>query len=238
MELTGIDKVPAPVRGSVQDYANRVREYGGANALSLTLFGPAAGSAFNPARDMVASVVVLESIDLTCLRRLAADGARFGKHRIAAPLVMTPALIKASRDSFPLELIEVQQQHLVIFGSDLFQDLVFDEQHVRLECEREFKTIAIGMTRGLVADASDAALAAIALQALEELVRTLRGLLWLHGERAAAPAADMVSSVEALVSRPLLGVRECLLRPAAYGWAEFQLLYRDIEALGHFADVW
>jgi hypothetical protein len=173
------------------------------------------------------------------LRELAGRGTVLGKSHIAAPLVMTPEYIAASLDTFPLELLEIHQNHLVLFGEDHFSDLSFDDGHVRLQCERELKTVLIALRQGLLAAAGrEKFVGALVVDAAEGLMRTLRGMLWLRGQKDPKPAADVLTQVEKIVGRKLAGVRLALDRAGHHGWSEFESLYADVEALGEAADAW
>ena len=101
---------------------------------------------------MIHSVLMLDAMGLDILRQLSAKGAVSVAARFTAPMVMTPSFLKASRDSFPLELIEMQQQRLVLLGDDFFAGVTFDPSHVRLQCERELKSLSVGMRQAVVAD--------------------------------------------------------------------------------------
>ena len=72
----------------------------------------------------------------------------------------------------------------------------------------------------------------------EGLMRTLRGLLWLKGQKEAKPAGEVLSEVEKIADRKLTGVRTALDRSASHGWNEFEGLYRDVEALGEIVNGW
>ncbi|MFQ5968291.1 MAG: hypothetical protein ACE5MI_11880, partial [Acidimicrobiia bacterium] len=209
-----------------------MRTLAGDNALAVTLFGAIAAGSFDRARHTVRNVLVLRSVDLEMLRRLAKDGTKLGKARIAAPLVMTPTYIKASLDTFPLELIEIHQCHITLFGHDHFETLSFHDAHVRLQCERELKTILIEMRQGLLAAAGREKLfAAMEADVAERLVRTLRGLLWLKGQKDAKPSAHVISEVETIIERTLPGVRDALEVSGPHGWDQFQTLYKDVETV-------
>ena len=238
-EMNGIDAVEPAMREPVRRYLQRIKEHSGDKALSLTLFGAIAVGSFDPLRQAVSNVLVLAEVDLQTLRNLAAEGHKFGKSAIAAPLVMTPAFIKASLDSFPLELIEIQQRRIVLFGDDFFESLHFENDHVRLQCERELKTIAIGIRQGLVASSGkEKSLGPVAEQAGASLARILRGLLWLEGVKEPKTSADIMAETERLLGRSLAGIRRTANLPMAYSWHDLQELYQDVEALGRFADAW
>ncbi|MHC4063474.1 MAG: hypothetical protein ACYSUI_03085 [Planctomycetota bacterium] len=238
-ELAGLDRITESLRLPIRQYAGLVRDIAGPNAGALTLFGPVVAGVFDPKRHAVKSVLVLKAVDLPILRRLAEHGAKLGKARISAPLIMTPEYIKASLDTFPLELLEIQQQHLNLFGEDHFGDLTFDEAHIRLQCERELKVVLIGLRQGLLAaTGKEKFLGGLEMNLGEALMRTLRGLLLLKGQRQAKPAVAVIAEVEKITERKLLGVRQALDASATHGWSEFESLYRDVEALGELADAW
>ncbi len=238
-ELTALDRLAEPYREPVRAYAGLTREIARDNARALTLFGAIAAGTFDPGRHVIRSVLVLGSVDLSILRRIAEHGSKLGKHRIAAPLIMTPEYIRASLDTFPLELIEIGQMHLTLFGQDHFADLSFDDAHVRLQCERELKVILIGLRQGLLAAAGrEKVIAELETSVAENLMRTLRGLLWLKGQRQAKPAGDVLGEIEQLTEHRLPGVRTAIDATAAHGWPEFDSLYADIQALGEVADGW
>jgi hypothetical protein len=238
VECRRCEHLPEASRAAVADYAALLGGLMQGRIQSLILFGAAATDRFDPQRHTVRNVLVLEAIDLQALRRLAEHGTKLGKDRISAPLVMTPQYIRASLDSFPLEMIEIYQEHFVLFGRDHFADLAFEDQHIRLQCERDIKSMLIRLRQDLLAAAGrENVLEAIELDMAEGVVRTMRGLLWLTGQTEGMPAASAVTAVEGLIGRKLDGVRTALDVSAEHGWLAFERLYQDIEALGAYADA-
>ncbi len=234
-----METVIEPMRVPLDELAALLRQLAGDNANSLAVFGALAAGSFDPERHTVCSVLVLDKIDLNFLRTLAENGERLGKSRFAAPLIMTPAYIAASLDTFPLELIEIHQCHLTVFGPDHFDDLSFEDRHVRLQAERELKSILISLRQGLLAAAGrHSFLEAVEMEIGEKLVRTMRGMLWLKDSKEAKQAAAVIAEVEGLTDRRLDGVRAALDPGAAHGWAEFEKLYHDVASLGNTVDAW
>lgn len=238
-EPAGLERLPAEMREPIRRYADLVREIAGDHARSLTLYGAIAAGTFEPDIHTAQNVLVLDAVDLRGLRTLAEHGSTLGKSNIAAPLIMTPEYIRDSLDTFPLELLEISQQHLVVFGDDLFANLSFDESHMRLQCERELKSILIGMRQALLAAAGrEEFVDAIEANVAATLMRTLRGMLWLKGTRDAQPAAAVVEQAEKLVNRQLAGVRLAIKTRTTHDWDHFESLYHDVEKLGETVDAW
>jgi len=228
-----------PIRQHIRGYATLIQELFGTNVQALTVFGAAAAGTFDPQRHSVQNVLVVERVDLGMLRRLSERGLKLGKAHIAAPLIMTPDYIQQSLDTFPLELIEIQQKHVTLLGDDLFSELAFEESDVRLQCERELKVMCIALRQGLLAAAGrDKALAQVEVSIADELVRTLRGLLWLKGRREAQPASQVILEMENLAGRKLPGARAVVDPTSEHGWEQFESVYADVEALGRMVDAW
>ena len=232
------ERITEPMREPVRSYSDLVRKLAGDAAKSLTLFGPIAAGPFDRDRHSVRSVLIVDRVDLAMLRRLAEHGASLGKACITAPLIMTPEYIKASLDTFPLELVEIAQRHLTLFGAEHFDDLHFDDSHVRLQCERELKRILMGLRQGLLAAAGrEKLVGALERDVAEGLIRTLRGMMWLEGEKEFKPIPAVVEHAEKLAKRTLPGLRQALDPSARVGFGEFDTFYRDVEALGEIADA-
>lgn len=237
--LVGLERIVETLRTPVRNYVEFLHEVAGENAKGLTLFGSIAAGSFDLKRHAVRNVLVFDKIDLSVIRRLADHGVKLGKAHIAAPLVMTPEYIKSSLDTFPLEFIEIKQQHITLFGEDYFEALEFDSAHIRLQCERDLKGILIGLRQGvLAATGREKFLGALEIDAGEGLMRTLRGMLWLKDQREAKPADDVLVEIEKLAKCKLPGLRAALNPAAQHDWATFEALYRDVEGLGKIVDAW
>ncbi|MFQ5589544.1 MAG: hypothetical protein ACE5HE_00135 [Phycisphaerae bacterium] len=239
VELADLSQVVEPMRAPLKEYAGLAADLAGASGKALTLFGAITTDGFDRARHTARSVLVVTRVDLGMLRRLAEHGVKLGKARIAAPLVMTPEYIANSLDTFPLEFIEIKQQHITVFGEDCFDSISLEDAHVRLQCERELKVIQMGLRQGLLAAAGRyKLLGTLEQDAGERLLRTLRGMLWLKGKRDARPAQEVIREIEEVAGRKLAGIRSALAPGAEQGWSGFERLYGDVEALEKIADAW
>ncbi len=237
--MENIDQLVSALQDPMKKFVERIQGLGGTNCLAVTAFGAIATSGFDPKKHTAKSVVILEQIDLPMLRELAKDGAKLGKAKIAAPLIMTPVYVQGSLDAFPLEFLEIQQCHFCLVGPDHFSDLSFDASHIRLQCERELKTILIAMRQGLLAAAGrEKMFGAMESDIAERLMRTLRGLLWLHGKKEFLTAVQVVGQIEQDTDRSLPGIRSALEGSRQHDWDDFTKLYYEIDDLKTLADKW
>jgi hypothetical protein len=234
-----LEHLAETIREPLRRFAARIRELGKENAIGWALFGAVVAEKFDKSRHAVHSVLMLQSVDLDLLKELSAEGAGYGRAGLAAPLVMTPPFLEASRGTFPLELIEIHQHHLIVFGNDYFSDLKFEDRNVRLQCERELEVLEMGLRQGLLAaKGQKERLALLQQDWIHNLVRAMRGLLWLKGQKAGLPAERVLAEVARIAELPLKGIHHVLIAGDPPGWEAFKHLYADVEALGNAVDGW
>jgi hypothetical protein len=242
IDSQSVGRVPTLVRQAIQEYWELVHTIFDKHALSLTLFGMVAESEliveFNASRAHVQNTIVVDSVDLSALRILSEQGMKLSRQRIASPIMMTPSYIKDSCDTFALEMIDITQNRIVLFGEDYFTDLEFHAEHVRLQIERELKVILTGMRQSLLGSLNeDELFATITEDAARALVRVLRGFLWINGERERQSLSVQIAHVEEKTGRKLPGLRHALDPQQPHGWNTFQELYDDVQSLGELADA-
>ena len=122
---------------------------------SIHIVGSALTQDFDPKISDINSVVVLHKMDLKFLEFLAPLGKKYGKKRIAAPLIMPPEYIENSLDVFPLEFFNIKMLHHTVWGEDIFQFLEIHQSDLRRQCEQELKVKLIGLRQGYISAAGD-----------------------------------------------------------------------------------
>ena len=232
-----VPTLPANTRGSFQELTQLLTSLAGAHLLGLNAFGgwliDDALFRGTPAR----SVAVLERFDLRLLDRLAREGVRLGKRGLAAPLLMTPEYIAASRDVFPLELMEIQHLNVLVHGRDCFGSLEFRRGDVRLQCERELKSELLHLRQTLLAAGGEhRRLGEHVRHEAERATRVLRGVLYLAAKDAPRPSAEMVGRCADATGLKLDTLRQVVLDPGRVDFDGFERFYADLTALADYVD--
>ena len=231
-----VSSLTESVQPAVRKLAELLLDFAGENLLSFTVFGAAVAEDFDPQRMPVRSLVVLEKMDLALLNQLRSHGPRLGRQRLQAPLFMTEGYIDQSRDSFPIELLEIQQLHAVVLGRDFFESLEFSRTDVRLQCERELKTNLITLRQGLLSAHKDALIAPLLAAAMDHILRVLRAVLWLKDIECPSNVAGILSAAQGLIDWKLAGLANCLAQTNPATFKQFEPVYRDIESLSKYVN--
>lgn len=183
------------------------------------------------------SALIVDQVDLEKLDGLSGHGRRFGPRGLAAPLIMTPAYIHASRDVFPLEFLEIQQLHKAVIGESPFGALSFAPADMRLQAERELKSALIQMRQGLMAAAGsrtrlDEVCGGIARRAL----RVVRGVLYLAGKPPPRLGLDLLSTFAEHSGLQLATLGRAAVGASGLGFDGFRKCYEELAALTTYVD--
>jgi hypothetical protein len=212
---------------------------------SIHIVGSALTRDFDPKNSDINSVIVLAKMDLEFLEFLAPLGKKYGRKRIAAPLIMTPAYIDNSLDVFPIEFFNIQHLHFTVFGEDVFQALDIKKPDLRRQCEQELKVKLIGLRQGYISAAGDQKLLARSFaESFSGYMPLFKAIIVLLGQEPPPNNADILAMLETLsgirtdVFKLVLNQKKKNTKPSI---EQLNMVFKDyyttIEALGDFVNA-
>ncbi|MBI4682674.1 MAG: hypothetical protein HY757_06190 [Nitrospirae bacterium] len=149
----------------------------------------------------VNSIFVIKEMDLKFLKIIAPLGKKYGKSRVAAPLIMTPDYINSSRDVFPMEFLNFKLVHSTVFGEDIFKDVEINRMDLRHQCEREIKTKLIWLRQGYLSSMGDRKMLAERFaKSITGYIPLFRALIVLFGKEAPVKQEDVITALSAAVN--------------------------------------
>lgn len=198
--------IAEPTLADVRWFADTVQAVMGENLNNLTVYGPVVTSIFDPKKHQVHTLIVVERRDIDQLLRLSESSGEAAKRHISPPLMMTVDGLDRSRDTFPLEWLDIYQFHQTVFGKPMLSMLNLDDEFVRLQCERELRSLDIRLQRGVLAGGGNhRSMDHLNKEASDSLIRVLRGIAWLAGERKPLLPDAVCRHCESVVEHPLDG---------------------------------
>lgn len=202
--------------------------------LAAYLTGSVLIQGFDAARSEINILVVADLLTpetLDALVRALPTGKRAPRF---APLFMTRRQIEKSLDSFPIEWVEIQEQHLLIEGQDLLGNLQVPRTYLRLQCEHELRAKLILLRQSyLLSAARPDQLEAVLRTTSSGFATLFRTLLRLQGESPPADTAQVierVADIHGLQAEGLLGVYLVRANPRRYRGHELLPIYRKFLA--------
>lgn len=182
----------------LQEFASEARELYGEELIAVFLYGSAVSGGHVPGRSDLNVGIVLRHLSPSFLRKATPRIRRWHRRGIATPLFLDPDFLRSSQDVFPIEFLDMQEHHRVLFGPDLLADLSIDRANLRLQCEQEVKGKLLRLRQTYVeSSASPAALEQVLMAAVSSGVVLARTLLRLGGEDARGEAEAVFARAEA-----------------------------------------
>lgn len=163
---------------------------------SIHVTGTALTEDYDPKISDVNSIFVLKGMDLRFLKLITPLGKKYGKNRVAAPLIMTPEYIKNSLDVFPIEFLNFKLIHATVFGEDVFENLDISRTNLRYQCERELKVKLIWLRQGYISSLGNRKiLTENFVKSITGFIPLFRGIIVLLGKEPPVRQQDVISSL-------------------------------------------
>jgi hypothetical protein len=214
------------------------------NVHSIHVVGSAVVPDYNETSSDINSVVVLHEMSLKFITFLAPLGKKYGKKRIAAPLIMTPEYIRKSLDVFPIEFLNYRLVHKTVYGQDILSDLQIHKPHLRLQCEREIKIKLIGLRQGYLASLGKKEdLTTALVRSIAGTMAFFRAIIFLLGKEPPIARTEVIKALGAAtgletdVFEKLLLLRARTLKPSEQELRSlFERYYQSLESMERTTD--
>ncbi|MEK7273649.1 MAG: hypothetical protein AAB110_00185 [Candidatus Desantisbacteria bacterium] len=182
--IINLDRVTERVKGLIVPYVSRLIEIYAANLKSIMIYGSAAqGEDFVIGHSNINLLVILNEITLLDLKKGAKLVSIGKRQKKIIPLFLTLQHIDTSSDVFPVEFMEMKENHVVVYGDEIFDSIVIHSENVRLQCESTLKGQIIKLRQGyLELMAKPELLKRLMIDSLTGLMPTIRNILRLKGK--------------------------------------------------------
>lgn len=137
--IVNSDKLSDHVRRVVLPYAQQMIKIYGQNLMSIIVYGSAITEDFVPKRSNINLLIILQQITLQDLKRGSKLVISGQIKKGIIPLFLTQLHIQTSSDVFPIEFLEMKENHLLLFGEDILKEIDISPVNIRLQCEEALK---------------------------------------------------------------------------------------------------
>lgn len=179
----------------VQDYRNALDQ----TLVSVFMYGSAVTHEYRPGISDINMGIVMSDTGIDVLQRVVGLHKKWSKRAVSAPFFMTEEYIRTSLDTYPVEFLDMRSNYRVLFGKDALADLDIKRSHLRLQCERELKSIALHVRKGYVIAAGNTRqLRELSVISFKKLLPVLKALLLLHDKAIPKIKSEIIGSVEVI----------------------------------------
>lgn len=137
--LKNLDKLDSQAAKLIEPFLNELLKIHEDNIVSIFVCGSAAGADYVRKITNITLLVVLQKLEFPDLQKSLKTVSKGINKKIAAPLFLTREHIETSTDVFPIEFLEMKENHLLLYGEDLLNSLEINPANIRLFCEEQIK---------------------------------------------------------------------------------------------------
>jgi len=183
VELVNLERLPAEVGRVVKPYCREMLKLHGDNIESIFVFGSATGKDFIPRKSNINLLLIFKKLALSDLKKSLKLVARGRKKKIIAPLFFTCKHVETSTDTFPLEFLEMKENHILLYGKDILEDLEISGDNIRLQCEQQLKGKLIRLRQAyLEIGLRKKGVESLLIESFTSLMPVFRNMLRLKGK--------------------------------------------------------
>ena len=212
MTERAIEGLPGETQKLLQTYTRDVKEVLGEQLEGLLLYGSAVRGEFLLGRSNLNILLLVGAYDSALLKQYSALHRKWSKEKILVPLFLTEEELRASAAVFPLELLEIQEQHQVLGGRDPFIGFQVPTNRLR-------EAVVQGLTGNLLrlrqryvegGGADDATTILLPLS-LTSTIPLLRGVQRLLGRPVLAQSDAVITDIATQLKLDLQGLSDAWL---------------------------
>ena len=168
----------------------RLEQAYGSDLRSVVLYGSAAGGDFHQKYSDLNVLCVLRDLGLESLQKAEQTAHWWRGLGNPAPLLWSEKELATASDAFPIEFLDIREQHRVLHGEELVAAITIDPAFHRVQVEHELRTKLLALRQRYLGIYRDQKMVIkLMVDALPSFVTLFRHALILAGQTALAGAA-------------------------------------------------
>ncbi|MGA2775786.1 MAG: hypothetical protein ABSE81_07000 [Candidatus Omnitrophota bacterium] len=161
--------------------------------VSIILYGSAVSGEFVDKHSNLNLLVVLKSTDLENLKK---SSKLIRKFNMINTLFLTENYIANSIDIFPIEFLDIQENHFVIYGKNILKDIHIDMCNLRFQCEHELKAKLLKLRQAyLMLHDNATTLRNLLFLSFTSILHIIRNVLRLKGKEPPYLKQDILKEI-------------------------------------------
>lgn len=207
-----IEGLPEESQQQLRGYVKDVRAIYGDQIDGILLYGSAVRGDFVLGRSNFNIVLVLKSYAGESLKKYGALHRRWAKEQVVVPLFLTQDDLQAASLVFPLEYMEIQEHHRVLWGQDPFVGFKVDQRHLASEVLQSLRGNLLRLRQRYVeGGGSEEAITILLPLSVTALLPPLRGLQRLLGRPVLSQSEALLNDVAIHFGLEGSGLHDALL---------------------------
>jgi len=207
---TALD-IPSELQQLLKRYVKETTALLGSQLEGILLYGSAVGGEFLPGRSNLNLLLMLSNYDRDGMTRYAKAHKRWSREQFVVPLLVTEAELTKPGTVFPLEYLEIQEQHRVLWGRDPFIGLHIDRTHLAYQVQQGIQGNLVRLRQRFIeGGGTEEAMTMLLPLSLTALLPCLRGVQRLAGQPALFQSDALLAAIRTMTGLDLAGLGDVL----------------------------
>ncbi len=167
----------------------------GDELVACFLYGSAASGDFHERFSDLNILCVLTHLSVELLKKAEKSVTWFVRKGNPPPMFLTLEELREGNDVFPVEFLDMQVNHRLLFGQDVLSEIQINRRNHRLELEHELRTKFLGLRQTFLTVHHDIkALEDLMFRSLSSFVTLMRHTLMLTGQTAPLQKPEIIKA--------------------------------------------
>jgi predicted nucleotidyltransferase len=154
----------------------------GERLVSVVLYGSQATGDHTGKNSDVNLLIVTKNLMTEELQSLSKVIVPWVKEENQPPLFLTKLHLKAFASVFPVEILDIQQGHQLLYGEDCFKDISVSNDHLRIQLQHELQAKLLRLkTQFILTESKPKAVEKLMIDSLSSFLVLFKNTLWLYG---------------------------------------------------------
>ena len=205
----GRPDLPDKVRKLIDNFTGGLKDIYREGLVSVILYGSAASGEFAGKHSNINLAVILSDASLPSIKK-AAKLINMRRYSSINPIFFTEDYMQRSLDVFPIEFLDMKENHAVLYGKDALKDLRIDVKNLRFQCEQELKSKILNIKRLYLRAKSIFAVKDILFRSISPSLHILRNVVRLKGKAPSYQKEDVLNEISREFAVDIGGLKKIL----------------------------
>jgi predicted nucleotidyltransferase len=197
--IMNLEKLQPEVKKKFVPYLETMLKTHGDNVVSVFVYGSAASGTYIKGISDINSAIVFRELKFPVLKKSLKIVSKGISASISAPLFLTREYISSSLDVFPIEFMDMKENHVLVYGEDILSGIAVRGEHTRLFCEQQLKGKLVRIREAyLEVGLSRKGMVSLLKESLNSLIPVFGNLIRLKGEVSPADKTGIIESLSAI----------------------------------------
>ena len=136
--------------GKINFFIEKLKEIFKNRLRSCILYGSYAKGNYIKGISDINLIVIVDDINLSDLEEIKNKLSKYAYKNLIKPFFFSEWFLLSSSDIFPVEWLDIKENHIVLYGDDLTEKIKVNEEFLRVEIERKIKQLFLNLQHALI----------------------------------------------------------------------------------------